>query len=70
MKVDNNALLAVFLMGATAYRRGLSITDNPYKARQFWNAWVDGWRACQDRPGANRVVLNRAFKNRTFVADA
>ena len=60
----NAALLSVFLSGAVAYRRGISVLSNPYKSRQFWNAWGDGWRACKDHPIARRTALMRMFRER------
>jgi hypothetical protein len=60
----NAAILSVFLSGAVAYRRDVSVAANPYKSTQFWNAWSDGWRACKARPGARRVDLVRAFRAR------
>lgn len=63
----NTALLSVFLSGAVAYRRGVLVTANPYKSRQFWNAWSDGWRACASKSGARRGDLVRAFRERPII---
>jgi len=64
VKTDNAALLSVFLSGAVAFRRAAPVTANPYKARQIWNAWGDGWRYMKSHPTAGRRTLNTAFNRR------